>query len=136
MIYFYTHDGKADWNTDPQEVAKWHEDWKTAKTVKDRNGVTIEQPIDEEVFEQTYHSTVELVRNVVIVGRTSEQEESEQTQARITQIKIALDEIDRKSIRPERAIASGTGTDADTEYLKKMEAEATTLREELKTLQS
>lgn len=42
-----------------------------------------------------------------------------------------LAEIDAKSIRSVRAILAGTGTDADREFLAKLEAEAAELRAKL-----
>lgn len=39
-----------------------------------------------------------------------------------------LSEIDQKSIRPSRAIAAGTATQADIDYLAALEAEAAALR--------
>lgn len=51
--------------------------------------------------------------------------------ARIEEIKELLIELDRKSIRPLRAIADGTQTEADVTMLNGFEAEAKTLRDEL-----
>ena len=50
---------------------------------------------------------------------------------RIAEIHARLDELDRQSVRPLRAIIKGTGTDVDTQTLAAKEAEAQKLREEL-----
>ena len=43
-----------------------------------------------------------------------------------------LDEIDRKSVRPMRAIMRGTGTDEDTERLAELEQQAEDIRDEMR----
>jgi hypothetical protein len=55
-------------------------------------------------------------------------------QARITEIRARLDEIDLESIRPLRAIADNTATDSDREKLARLEEEAASLRAELGAL--
>ena len=47
-----------------------------------------------------------------------------------------LDAIDVESMRPQRAITAGTGTQADEDRLKSLEAEAEALRAELAALKS
>lgn len=53
---------------------------------------------------------------------------------RIAKIKYDLTMIDSKSLRPLRAVSSGTASDDDIAYLASLEAEANNLRNELKEL--
>lgn len=55
-------------------------------------------------------------------------------QARITEINKELDTIDLKSIRPERSLRIGRGTDFDTQKLMELEDQADVLRAELQGL--
>ena len=48
--------------------------------------------------------------------------------ARVAGIRAKLDELDRKAVRPLRAIAAGTATDADRTMLAEIEAQAAELR--------
>jgi hypothetical protein len=59
----------------------------------------------------------------------------ELAQARIAAIKAELEEIDRQSIRPLRAIAKGVATDEDTDKLAELEGRAEGLRAELAELE-
>ena len=58
----------------------------------------------------------------------------ESKQVRISEIDTRLLEIDSLSIRPLRAIQSGTATQFDTDKLAALDEEAATLRAEKKTL--
>jgi len=55
---------------------------------------------------------------------------------KIAEIHTALDDIDRHSVRPLRAIIKGVGTDEDTNRLAALEQEAEDLRVELAGLVS
>ena len=54
---------------------------------------------------------------------------------KISKLKIELAELDSKAIRPLRAIASGQGTEADTEYLNNIEAQAEEKRRQIRELE-
>lgn len=56
-------------------------------------------------------------------------------QQRIDEIKQQLTELDAQAVRPLRAIAAGTATDADTDKLREIEAKAAGLRAELAALE-
>lgn len=58
----------------------------------------------------------------------------ELNQARIAEINQELNEIDLKSIRPERSIRVGKGTEYDTQKLEDLDNQATALRFELAEL--
>lgn len=53
---------------------------------------------------------------------------------RIGEIKRQLAELDAQAIRPLRAVAAGTATDADTDNLREIETQAEILRAELAEL--
>jgi len=61
--------------------------------------------------------------------------EAEIKAARIAEIHAALDDIDRHSVRPLRAIIKGVGTDEDTNRLAALEQKAEDLRAELAGLE-
>jgi len=65
-----------------------------------------------------------------------EQTEEERLQAAYAGIDARLEAIDRESIRPLRAIADGSATDADTEKLAALAQVAAALREERRRLLS
>ena len=58
---------------------------------------------------------------------TAEQVEA----ARVAGIRVQLDDLDRKAVRPLRAIAAGTATDADRTTLAEIETQAAELRESI-----
>lgn len=61
--------------------------------------------------------------------------QEELNQQRIGEIKQQLNELDAQAVRPLRAIAAGTATDADTDKLRETEAQAEVLRAELAELE-
>ena len=56
------------------------------------------------------------------------------SRARARAIFSRLEEIDRASVRPARAIALGIGSQRDMDVLQELEMEAVGLREELRAL--
>ena len=62
--------------------------------------------------------------------KTAEEEAKEQE----AQLRVQLDEIDRKSARPLRALAAGTATDEDRAMLASLETEAASLRAGVRAL--
>lgn len=71
---------------------------------------------------------------VIEPWKTDAELAQEAKQVRIGEIDARLLEIDTLSIRPLRAIQSGTATDFDTNKLATLDAEAAALRAEKKTL--
>jgi len=82
---------------------------------------------------------VRLIDGEFFFGKTDEEIQAEQQQTRPIEIENKLQAIDAKSSRAARAVAlavsSGkTPAKADVQRLEELEAEATELRAELKTL--
>lgn len=50
---------------------------------------------------------------------------------RVRDIRAQLDEIDKKSTRPLRAVSSGVATKGDMDYLAQLEAQAAVLRAQI-----
>lgn len=75
----------------------------------------------------------------IILLRTDEDKQPEITQIenqnRVGQLKSQLNDIDMKTIRPQRAILAGTGTAEDTQYLKDLEAQAQVIRTQIQELE-
>ena len=61
--------------------------------------------------------------------------EAEEKQARISELKEQLDSLDTQTVRPLRAIVSGTDTEYDHTKLENIEAQAEEIRRELAELQ-
>ena len=64
-------------------------------------------------------------------GLTREEEAERDDTMRKARILSQLEELDFKCIRALRAIAAGTGTEADTARLAELEAQAAELREQI-----
>lgn len=67
-------------------------------------------------------------------GYTAEEIAEQEKQAHKADLVAQLDAIDLKTIRALRAIQAGQGTQADTDKLAELEAQAAQIREELKEL--
>ena len=65
-------------------------------------------------------------------GYSAEERQEQAEQKRKAEIMSQLDALDLKCIRALRAISAGTSTEADTERLAALEAEAKELRKTLK----
>ncbi len=63
-----------------------------------------------------------------------EQAEKEEKETERNELILQLDIIDKKTIRPLRAIDSGEYTEADTKKLKELEAQAEAIRAKIKAL--
>ena len=69
-----------------------------------------------------------------IKGYAPEEPEAEKKAKRKAELIAELDALDLKTIRALRAIQAGQGTQADTDKLAELEAQAAQIREELKEL--
>lgn len=67
-------------------------------------------------------------------GYTAEEIVEQEKQAQKADLIAQLDALDLKCIRALRAIQAGQGTQADTDKLAELEAQAAQIREELKEL--
>ena len=56
--------------------------------------------------------------------------------AQIAELQTQLDQLDLKAIRALRAIQAGVGTETDTAKLAELEAQAATIRQQIKELQN
>lgn len=72
--------------------------------------------------------------SIIFTPPNSEQIEQEKREQRREQIKAELSALDLQAVRPLRAIAAGTATDADHAKLADLEAQAEKLRAELGVL--
>jgi hypothetical protein len=102
----------------------------------------IEEP-DMTVTEEEFYAADGLVRikdNIIVLGRkTAAEEAEEENRKRIAEIDAELDEIDRKSIRPGRAVSHAlakgkTAPAHDVSKLDEYEERADTLRKERDSL--
>ena len=64
-------------------------------------------------------------------GYSAEERQEQAEEKRRAEIMAQLDALDLKCIRALRAISAGTGTEADTERLAELEAQAEELRKKL-----
>lgn len=69
-----------------------------------------------------------------VKGYAPEEPEAEKKAKRKAELIVELDALDLKTIRALRAIQAGQGTQADTDKLAELEAQAAQIREELQEL--
>jgi len=99
---------------------------------------TPEKVVSDEEFEVA-EGLVRIIGGEIVLGKTKAERDAETSEKRKTEIENQLIAIDAKSSRAARAVAlavsSGkTPAKADVQRLEELEAEATELRAELKTL--
>lgn len=88
----------------------------------------------EFIVEQNHNKGYEIKETETALeawGYSAEERQEQAEQKRRADIMAQLDTIDLKCIRALRAIQAGTGTEADTERLAELEAQAEELREQL-----
>ena len=88
----------------------------------------------EFIVEQNHQNGYELKETETALeawGYTAAEQHEQAEEKRKAEIMAKLDALDLKCIRALRAISAGTGTEADTERLAALEAEAEELRKQL-----
>ena len=103
---------------------------------------TLQKPYEEKqrldfIVEQNHKNGYEIKETETALeawGGTAEEIAEQEKQAHKADLVAQLDALDLKTIRALRAIEAGTGTQADTDKLAELEAQAAQIREELKEL--
>lgn len=103
---------------------------------------TLQKPYEEKdrlafIVEQNHKKGYEIKETETALeawGYTAEEIAEQEKQAHRADLVAQLDALDLKTIRALRAIEAGTGTQADTDKLAELEAQAAQIREELKEL--
>lgn len=103
---------------------------------------TLQKPYEEKVrldfiIEQNHKNGYEVKETETALeawGFTAEEIADQEKQAHKADLVAQLDALDLKTIRALRAIQAGQGTQADTDKLAELEAQAAQIREELKEL--
>lgn len=103
---------------------------------------TLPKPYEEKdrldfIVEQNHKNGYEVKETETALeawGYTDEEIAEQEKQAQKADLVAQLDALDLKTIRALRAIEAGTGTQADTDKLAELEAQAAQIREELKEL--
>ena len=103
---------------------------------------TLQKPYEEKdrldfIIEQDHKNGYEVKETETALeawGFTAEEIAEQEKQAHRADLVAQLDALDLKTIRALRAIEAGTGTQADTDKLAELEAQAAQIREELKEL--
>ncbi|MBP5286386.1 MAG: hypothetical protein J6Z08_00630 [Elusimicrobiales bacterium] len=88
----------------------------------------------EFIVEQNHNNGYELRETETALeawGYSAEERQEQAEEKRRAEIMAQLDALDLKCIRALRAISAGTGTEADTERLAELEAQAEELRKKL-----
>ena len=88
----------------------------------------------EFIIEQNHQNGYELRETEEALeawGYSAEERQEQAEEKRKAEIMARLDALALKCIRALRAISAGTGTEADTERLAELEAEAEALRQQL-----
>lgn len=115
-VYFYTHDGKADFNTSQSEVKRWHTDWTLADTVLDQGGNALKNPIAEDSFINDYNGAVSLnAAGAVVLGRTTDEINKEKAQEIRCQRDIKIQLVEWRIRRYETQNAAGVKTTDSTD---------------------
>ena len=103
---------------------------------------TLQKPYEEKdrldfIVEQNHKNGYEVKETETALeawGFTAEEIAEQEKQAHKADLVAQLDALDLKAIRALRAIQAGQGTQADTDKLAELEAQAAQIREELKEL--
>lgn len=103
---------------------------------------TLQKPYEEKdrldfIIEQNHKNGYEVKETETALeawGYTAEEIAEQEKQAQKADLIAQLDALDLKTIRALRAIQAGQGTQADTDKLAELEAQAAQIREELKEL--
>lgn len=104
---------------------------------------TLQKPYEEKdrldfIVEQNHQNGYEIKETEQALeawGLTAEEEAEKEKQAHRAELMAQLDTLDLKCIRALRAIQAGQGTEADTERLQQLEAQAEEIRAQLQDLQ-
>ena len=96
---------------------------------------TIEQQEVEKTIQTGTHTENKTIKVIVLNPDYEKEEEEKRKTKEITELKLELDNLDLKTVRPLRAINAGTATPDDENYLKILEQQAQNIREELAKLQ-
>ena len=116
------------------QVIQWHNEKGDAECFQ--NGVPHNHLFGADKYDEYVKPFVDLweAQKSLMVVEDSEPSPEEIKQKHIRQINRELYNIDMQSIRPERCIQLGKGTDFDTQKLLKLETQAELLRGELMEL--
>jgi hypothetical protein len=86
-------------------------------------------------IQETEREIIQLDNEFVFADEHQEEIERKEKDEKIEELKLKLDELDLKTVRPLRAINSGTSTDYDIEKLNAIELEAEEIRKQISELQ-